>query len=151
MSPDQIIAEAFRILEERAAYRADAFIVTAPSILKQYLRLWYASMADQTREHFAALWLDAQGRLICREVLFSGTLTQASVYPRELVKAALKHSAASVILAHNHPSGTTEPSGADRLLTDTLARTLALVDVKILDHFIVTDGEAYSFAEHGMI
>ena len=98
-----------------------------------------------------ALFLDAQQRLIASEEMFHGTLTQTSVYPREVVKRALMHNAAAVILAHNHPSGMAEPSQADRLLTDALKQALALVDVRVLDHFIIGDEVALSFAEKGLI
>src|SRR5512146_964267 len=98
-----------------------------------------------------AVFLDAQHRVIASEELFNGTLTQTSVYPREVVKRALHHNAAAVIFAHNHPSGLAEPSRADEVLTQTLKQALALVDVKVLDHFIVGGGTAMSFAERGLI
>ena len=98
------------------------------------------------------LWLDAQLRLIASEILFRGTLTQTSVYPREVVRQALFHNAAGVILAHNHPSGTREPSPADQDLTERLRTALALVDVRVYDHVIVPNGSrAYSFAEQGLL
>jgi len=101
---------------------------------------------------FMALWLDAQNRLIKADELFSGTLTQTSVYPREVVKAALANNAAAVILAHNHPSGVAEPSRADEMLTQSLKVALAMVDVKVLDHFIVAgSGTPLSFAERGLL
>ena len=103
-------------------------------------------------EVFVALWLDAQNRLIASEELFRGTLTQTSVYPREVVKRALANNAGGVILAHNHPSGLAEPSRADEVLTSSLKQALALVDVRLLDHFIVTGStEPMSFAERGLI
>jgi DNA repair protein RadC len=98
-----------------------------------------------------AVLLDAQNRVIAAEELFRGTLTQTSVYPREIVKFALAHGAAAIIFAHNHPSGLAEPSQADELLTRTLRQALALVDVRVLDHFIVGEGAAMSFAERGLI
>jgi DNA repair protein RadC len=99
-----------------------------------------------------ALWLDAQNRLIRADELFTGTLTQTSVYPREVVKAALANNAAAVILAHNHPSGVAEPSPADEMLTRNLKASLAMVDVKVLDHFIVAgNGTPLSFAERGLL
>jgi DNA repair protein RadC len=99
-----------------------------------------------------ALWLDAQNRLLRAEELFTGTLTQTSVYPREVVKAALACNAAAVILAHNHPSGVAEPSRADEMLTRSLKEALALVDVKLLDHFIVAgNAPPLSFAERGLL
>lgn len=102
-------------------------------------------------EVFLALFLDAQNRLIACEELFRGSLTQTSVYPREVVKQALARNAASVIFAHNHPSGVAQPSKADRNLTDHLTRALALVEVRVLDHFIVAGCDLYSFAEQGQL
>ena len=98
-----------------------------------------------------AIFLDAQHRVTASEELFSGTLTQTSVYPREVVKRALYHNAAAVIFAHNHPSGVTEPSQSDRMLTDALKQALSLVDVRVLDHFIVAGSGCLSFAERGMV
>ena len=98
-----------------------------------------------------AVWLDAQHRVIATEELFAGTLTQTSVYPREVVKAALRNNAGAVLFCHNHPSGVAEPSQADQLLTETLKRALSLIDVKVLDHFIVTRGGVLSFAERGLV
>jgi len=95
--------------------------------------------------------LSAQHRVIATEELFRGTLTQTSVYPREVVKASLKHNAAAVIFAHNHPSGVTEPNQSDRMLTDALKQALALVDVRVLDHFVVAGNQTMSFAERGII
>ena len=102
-------------------------------------------------ESFAVLFLDIKNRLITSEELFRGTLSHASVYPREIVKAALHQNAASIILAHNHPSGSCEPSQADLSLTSTLKQALALVDIRVLDHFIIANPNVYSFAEHGQI
>ncbi len=97
------------------------------------------------------LFLDAQNRVIASEELFRGTLTQTSVYPREVVRAALRHNAAAIIVSHNHPSGVAEPSQADRLLTTSLRRSLELVDIKLLDHLIVAGQQVISFAERGLI
>jgi len=97
------------------------------------------------------LLLDAQNRVLAQEVLFEGTLTQTSVYPREVVKRALHHNAASVIFAHNHPSGVAEPSRADESLTQSLKQALALVDIRVLDHFIVAGNSTCSFAERGLL
>lgn len=131
--------------QEMAA--GDAF--TAPAAVRQWLRL---QLAGRPHEVFMALWLDAQNRLIASEELFRGTLTQTSVYPREVVKSALRHNAAGVILAHNHPSGACEPSPADEALTQNLKTALHLVDVKLLDHFIVAGAtQPLSFAERGML
>ncbi|OWW22046.1 RadC family protein [Noviherbaspirillum denitrificans] len=118
----------------------------SPQAVKQYLQLL---LARRHYESFVVLFLDVKNRLIIAEELFRGTLTQTSVYPREVVKAALAHNAAAVILAHNHPSGTPEPSHADRALTQALKQALALVDVRLLDHFVVAGRHVYSFAEHG--
>jgi DNA repair protein RadC len=123
--------------------------MASPQAVRDWLRL---SLGTLQHEVFVALWLDAQNRLIASEELFRGTLTQTSVYPREVVKRALIHNAGAVILAHNHPSGLAEPSRADEVLTSSLKQALALIDVKLLDHFIVTGGaEPLSFAERGLM
>ena len=124
-------------------------LLASPTAVRDWLRLKMGGLAC---EAFAALWLDARNRLIAHEELFRGTLTQTSVYPREVVKRALAHNAAAVIFAHNHPSGLAEPSAADELLTKTLKEALGLVDIRLLDHFIVV-GQAppFSFAERGLI
>ena len=122
---------------------------SSPGQVRDWLRL---KLATRQNEVFMALWLDAQNRLLKAEELFSGTLTQTSVYPREVVKSALGHNAAAVILAHNHPSGIAEPSRADELLTKALKDALAMVDVKVLDHFIVAGNTPpLSFAERGLL
>ena len=100
---------------------------------------------------FACLFLDNQHRVIHLDQLFRGTIDGASVYPREVVKKALHHNAAAVIFAHNHPSGISEPSPADKQITEKLKQALALLDIRVLDHFIIADGQPYSFAEHGLI
>lgn len=123
--------------------------LTSPQAVREWLRLY---LGGQQHEVFVTLWLDAQNRLISTEELFRGTLTQTSVYPREVVKRALANNAGAVILAHNHPSGLTDPSPADIALTSTLKQALALIDVKVLDHFIVVSGATpLSFAERGLI
>jgi DNA repair protein RadC len=122
--------------------------LTSPGAVRDYLRL---SLSGREHEVFVCLWLDAQHRVIALQELFRGTLTQTSVYPREVVMAGLKANAAAVIFAHNHPSGAAEPSRADELLTRTLKEALALVEVKVLDHFIVAGGQALSFAERGLL
>jgi DNA repair protein RadC len=122
---------------------------SSPGQVRDWLRL---RLATRQNEVFMALWLDAQNRLLKAEELFSGTLTQTSVYPREVVKSALGHNAAAVILAHNHPSGIAEPSRADELLTKALKDALAMIDVKVLDHFIVAGNTPpLSFAERGLL
>ncbi|PFH08259.1 DNA repair protein RadC [Collimonas sp. PA-H2] len=120
----------------------------APAAVKQYLQLL---LTNKPYESFLVLFLDVKNRLICADELFRGTLTHASVYPREVVKAALTHNAASVMLAHNHPSGTLEPSAADHKLTQTLKQALDLIGVRVLDHFIVAGTQVHSFAEHGQL
>jgi DNA repair protein RadC len=120
----------------------------SPDAVKNYLQL---QLARRPHEVFAALFLDAQNRLIAMEELFRGTLTQTSVYPREVVLKALHHHAAAVVLSHNHPSGTVQPSRADEALTQTLKAALALVDVRVLDHVIVAPGQALSMAERGLL
>ncbi len=120
----------------------------SPATVRDYLCLTLATL-DQ--EEFWCIWLDAQHRVIAAQALFSGTLTQTSVYPREVVKAALTANAAAVIFAHNHPSGVAEPSSADEMLTRTLKQALSLVDVRTLDHFIVAGASATSLAERGLL
>lgn len=124
-------------------------LLTSPGQVRDWLRL---KLATRRNEVFMALWLDAQNRLLKTDELFVGTLTQTSVYPREVVKAALEHNAAAVILAHNHPSGLAEPSRADEMLTRSLKEALAMVDVKLLDHFIVAGNTSpLSLAERGLL
>jgi DNA repair protein RadC len=128
---------------------AAGVMLSAPGAVRDYLRL---SLGGRPHEVFTVLLLDAQNRLICAEDLFRGTLTQTSVYPREVVKLALQHNAAAVIFAHNHPSGLAEPSQADELLTRSLKQALSLVDVRVLDHFIIAGATApLSFAERGLL
>lgn len=122
--------------------------LNSPGAVRDYLRL---ALGNREHEVFAALFLDAQHRVLAAEELFRGTLTQTSVYPREVVKAALRANAAAVIFAHNHPSGVAQPSQADELLTRCLKDALALVDVKVLDHFIVAGNQTLSFAERGLL
>jgi DNA repair protein RadC len=122
--------------------------LTSPGAVRDYLRL---ALGGRAHEVFVCLYLDAQHRVTATEELFRGTLTQTSVYPREVVKAALAANAAAVIFAHNHPSGVAQPSQADELLTRQLKEALALVEVKVLDHFIVAGNQALSFAERGLL
>jgi DNA repair protein RadC len=127
--------------------RVDA--LTSPDLTRRYLT---AHLRAYPHEVFACLLLDNQHRVLKLEELFRGTIDGASVYPREVVKLALAHNAAAIIFAHNHPSGVAEPSEADRLITQRLKQALGLVDIRVLDHFIIGDGiHAYSFAEHGLI
>jgi DNA repair protein RadC len=122
--------------------------LSSPQTVRDYLRL---TLQGKAHEIFVAVFLDAQNRVIGVEELFRGTLTQTSVFPREIVKRALHYNAAAIIFAHNHPSGVAEPSRADEALTQTLKHTLALVDVKVLDHFVIGGDAAMSFAERGLI
>mgnify|MGYP006162249963 CR=1 FL=1 len=128
-------------LKERAAFQT-------PNAVKHYLQL---QLAHKNHEVFAVLFLDNQNRMLALEELFRGTLSQTSVYPREVVLRALHHQAAAVVLSHNHPSGSVQPSKADEHLTQTLKASLALVDVRVLDHIIVGQGQALSMAEQGLM
>jgi DNA repair protein RadC len=128
-------------LKEREAFHT-------PGAVKQYLQL---QLAHKNHEVFAVLFLDHQNRMLAMEELFRGTLSQTSVYPREVVLRALHHQAAAVVLSHNHPSGSVQPSRADEHLTQTLKAALALVDVRVLDHIIVGQGQALSMAEQGLM
>jgi DNA repair protein RadC len=119
-----------------------------PEATRRYL---VTTLGDLTYEVFCCLFLDTRHRLICYEELFQGTIDSASVHPREVVRRALHHNAAAVILAHNHPSGVTEPSDADRRITRRLKEALHLVDIRVLDHLVVGDRATMSFAEHGLL
>jgi DNA repair protein RadC len=120
----------------------------SPDAVKDYLRL---RLGNRPHEVFAVVFMDSQNRVIAYEELFRGTLNQTSVYPREVVLEALNRNAAAVILCHNHPSGSPQPSRADEILTQTLKKALALVDVRVLDHMIVTRSKVLSFAEEALI
>jgi len=122
--------------------------LNSPHLTRQYLS---AQLRDEKREVFAALWMDNQHRIICYEILFTGTIDSAAIYPREVVRRCLELNATAVIFAHNHPSGVAEPSQADRKITERLQATLKLIDVKVLDHFVVGDGCVVSFAERGWL
>lgn len=140
-----VIEMARRSLQESIAERDT---LASPRAVRDFLQL---TLGGRAHEVFMALFLDAQNRLLAAEELFRGTLTQTSVYPREVVKTALRHNAAGVIFAHNHPSGVAEPSRADELLTQTLKQALSLVEIKTLDHFIVAGTRTVSFAERGLL
>ncbi|RRH92647.1 JAB domain-containing protein [Variovorax beijingensis] len=140
-----VLELARRAMAERLKERT---VFDSPGTVKQYLQLHIGS---RPYEVFAVLFLDAQHRLIVLEELFRGTLTQTSVYPREVVTRALHHQAAAVVLSHNHPSGSIEPSRADESLTQTLRAALSLIDVRVLDHVIVSAGQSYSMAEKGLL
>ena len=142
----QIIRRALKILETRMTYETDFF--TSPVDTKNYLRL---KLGSNEREVFAVLYLSNRNQLISYEELFLGTVDGASVYPREVVKSALKHNAASIICAHNHPSGVCEPSHADEMITKRIKDACGLVEIRMLDHLIVSGREAVSLAERGLI
>src|SRR5689334_9171329 len=144
MTGDRIVQRALKVLGERVKSEA----LTSTTAVSLYLTML---LAEREHEVFVCLWLDSQHRVIATEELFRGTLTQTSVYPREVVKSALRHNAAAVIFAHNHPSGVASPSQSDELLTHNLKDALALVEVKVLDHFVVAGNQAISFAERGLL
>lgn len=143
-----IIAQALAILEKRVEGKA---IFDSPKAVSEYLIVRNGARPDQAREVFSVLYLDAMHRMIECVDEFTGTLTQTSVYPREVVRSALARNAAAVILCHNHPSGMAQPSRADENLTQTLKSALALVDVRVLDHFVTAGGKAQSMAELGLV
>lgn len=146
---DRTIARALRILEKRAKYDAQRPKVSDPATAREYLRFRLHALEH---EEFWCVWLDAGSREIATERLFRGTLTETAVYTREVVKHALKHNASAVILAHNHPSGSMDPSVGDEILTRNLKKALDLIDVRVLDHFIIgAEPEPLSFAERGLI
>jgi DNA repair protein RadC len=142
----QAVLEMSRRHFKEALQRGDA--LTSPEITRFYLS---AQLRGYSYEVFACLFLDNQHRVIQLDELFRGTIDGASVYPREVAKQALRHNAAAVIFAHNHPSGISEPSQADKHITEKLKQALALFDIRVLDHFIIGDGQPYSFAEHGLL
>jgi DNA repair protein RadC len=147
--PDRLMAARELLRRALAEELAESPVsLSSTTAVGDYLRLF---LGGQEYESFVALWLDGQNRLIAGSELFRGTVTQTSVYPREVVKAGLRLNASAVILAHNHPSGHPEPSRADELLTSELKNALALVDIRVLDHFIVADTAVMSFAERGLI
>ena len=146
LSDEDVIRMAVGIINHRFGLKRAS--LNSPTLVRDYLKL---TLTDKTREVFVCVFLDAQNRVIAVDELFQGTLTQTSVYPREVVKMALHHNCAALILAHNHPSGVAEPSHADQCLTAQLKQTLALVDVKVLDHFIVAGDSTLSMAEKGLL
>ena len=145
MNDDALIAKALAVLAKRMRV---ADTLNSPESVRDYLRLL---LAGREHEVFVVVLLDAQNRVLTCEEMFRGTLTQTSVYPREVVKAALVANAGRAIFAHNHPSGVSEPSNADRSLTRALIEALSLVDVRVLDHFIVAGADSMSFAERGLL
>lgn len=142
----RLVQRALKVLEKRAFYPGAN--LSNPRAVRDFLRFRFAGLGH---EEFRAIWLNAQNHLIADDRLFSGSLTQTSVFPREVVKTGLAHNAGAVIFSHNHPSGVTEPSRADMEITQTLKKALALVDIKVLDHFIVGAGVPLSFAERGWL
>lgn len=145
-SHKRLIERALRVLEASAVYRTE--FLNTPEKVRALLRL---RLSGLEHEEFWIVWLDSQNHLIECERMFRGTLQQTSVYPREVLKSALRHNAGACIFAHNHPSGCPEPSAADQMLTENLKTSLELIDVKTLDHFIVGSGSAVSFSERGLI
>ena len=144
-SADEVLAQAWGVLADRVQ---PGVALSSPQAVKDYLRLEIGLLEHEV---FCVVFLDAQHRVIELRQMFRGTVTQTSVYPREVVKEALQLNAAAVILAHNHPSGVPEPSRADEFLTQTLKSALLLVDVRVLDHLVVTATAVVSFAERGLI
>lgn len=142
----QAVLELSRRYLEHTLMRDSVF--SAPEQVRHYL---LQSLRHEKREVFMLLYLDNQHRLLKAEPLFSGTIDASPVYPRIVVQRALAHNAAAVILAHNHPSGVAEPSRADRAITERLCQAMSLVDIKVLDHFVVGDNEVISFAERGWL
>lgn len=143
---ERTVRRALRLLEQQLREPGAAFTSTAA--VRDWLRL---QLATQAREMFLALYLDNQHRLIAHEALFAGTVNRAEVHPRELLKSALLHNAAAVIVAHNHPSGHAEPSRTDQQLTTTLKDILTVVDIRLLDHLVVGGMDIVSFAERGWL
>jgi len=143
---DQVIEEAKAILYRRLVNENQE--LTSPTTVRNFLQL---ELAEEEREVFAVIFLDTRHKVIAFDRLFYGTIDGASVYPREVAKAALQHNAAAMILAHNHPSGNPQPSEADKRLTKRLVAAMELLDIRVLDHFIVGEGRPVSFAEHGLL
>jgi DNA repair protein RadC len=142
---EEVLSQARRVLSHRVRRGAT---MSSPQAVKDYLLL---EIGVLEHEVFCVLFLDAQHRIIELKQMFRGTVTQTSVYPREVVKAALACNSAAVVLAHNHPSGSVEPSRADEFLTQTLKSALALVDIRLIDHFVVAGDQCVSFAERGLL
>jgi DNA repair protein RadC len=145
-SEDAIIARALAILEARV--QGYEFKATSPVAVREFLTVKLGALEHEV---FTVIYLNCQNEIIGHEEMFRGTLTQTSVYPREVVKAVLTRNAAAVIFAHNHPSGTLDPSRADEMLTNSLKQTLSMIDVRVLDHFIIAGGRCASMAEKGLI
>lgn len=148
LSDQTIIDRAMAILEKRMSYYAKGSALCSPADTRNYLRL---KLEEKTAECFCVLFLDNQHRVIAFEQMFNGTINASSVYPREIMRRVIHHNAAAVILAHNHPSGVSEPSRADISITDRITTALNMIDVRTLDHLIVGHGEITSLAERGLI
>ncbi|ATI88097.1 DNA repair protein RadC [Salmonella enterica] len=146
INEQRVIRRAMRLLEKYQRNPGEQFLAT--SFTKIWLQL---RLARQEREIFMVLYLDNQNRLLEHETMFLGSVNSTEVHPREIVKSVLRHNAAAVILAHNHPSGITDASKADRTITDRIVNALDLVEVRVLDHFIIGDGNTLSFAERGWL
>lgn len=145
MAEHEVLAAAEEILLRRLERQG---AISQPSDAAQFLRMRLGALAH---EEFHIVWLDNRHRILSAERLFTGTIDGASVYPREVVRAALRLNAAACVLSHNHPSGNAEPSSADRSITATLKSALAVIEVRVLDHIIVSAGETVSFAERGLL
>lgn len=143
---DWIIARAMEIVEQRIFRRGES--LRSPTEVRDFLRI---KLAGERHEVFSAMFLDSQHRVIAYEALFKGTIDASSVYPRVVLCQALEHNAAAVIFAHNHPSGITDPSRADQVITDSLKSLLKTVDIRVLDHLIIGEGQPFSFAEMGLL
>jgi DNA repair protein RadC len=146
IAEERIIAQAIAILDSRV--QTGRFEVSCPKDLKEYFRL---KLQGRPAECFAVLWLDNRHRTICMEVLFHGTLDGASIYPREVLRAAITHNAAAAAISHNHPSGCPDPSPADRAITRELKDALAMIGTRLLDHIIVGESESVSMVERGLM
>jgi DNA repair protein RadC len=143
----RVLAQASAILFKLSAQPRRPEL-NSPALVREYLT---TLLSGQEREYFVVVALDTRHRVLASEILFAGTIDGARVYPREVVKCALRHNSAAVIFAHVHPSGVLEPSQADELITRRLKEALALIDVRVLDHFIVGDGQCSSFSERGLL
>ena len=140
------VRSALRILEQTMQEYGVSF--DSPAVTRDYLRL---RLAHEEREVFACLFMNSQNKLIEYSAMFFGTLTQTAVYPREVLRKALRLNAGAIIIAHNHPGGKAAPSQGDKFLTKALSEAVALIDVRLLDHMIISNSETFSFAEHGLL